>query len=152
MEYNILLQDAFNCNITVKEIDLKTKDGLCYGNRIAVSKKLRTDKEKCCVLAEELGHFYKTVGDITDQSKIENLKQECTARRWAYEKLVGIIDIINAFNIGIRNRYEMAEYLNVTERFLEESIKHYKQKYGVYYEIDNYILYFEPNLVVLKMF
>jgi hypothetical protein len=45
----------------------------------------------------------------------------------------------------------MAEQLNVTEEFLEASIAHYKEKYGLYYEIDHYIIYFDP-LGVLEMF
>ncbi|AVP54490.1 hypothetical protein OR62_05375 [Clostridium tetani] len=152
MSYDTLLDEAFNNDIMVKEIDLKTKDGLCYGNRIAINKKLTTNREKSCILAEELGHFYTTVGDITDQSKIVNLKQEVRARRWSYEKLIGIIDLVNAYNNGARDKYTLADYLNVTEEFLEEAINYYKTKYGLYYEIDNYLIYFEPTLGVMKIF
>ncbi|BDR86085.1 ImmA/IrrE family metallo-endopeptidase [Clostridium tetani] len=152
MSYDTLLDEAFNNDIMVKEIDLKTKDGLCYGNRIAINKNLTTNKEKRCILAEELGHFYTTVGDITDQSNIVNLKQEVRARRWSYEKLIGIIDLVNAYNNGARDKYTLADYLNVTEEFLEEAINYYKTKYGLYYEIDNYLIYFEPTLGVMKIF
>ena len=48
-------------------------------------------------------------------------------------------------------RAELAEFLNVTEDFLEESIQHYREKYGLYCEIDHYIVYFDP-LGVLEMF
>ncbi|RXI55258.1 hypothetical protein DP122_04955 [Clostridium tetani] len=152
MSYDTLLDEAFNNDIMVKEIDLKTKDGLCYGNRIAINKNLTTNREKRCILAEELGHFYTTVGDITDQSNIVNLKQEVRARRWSYEKLIGIIDLVNAYNNGARDKYTLADYLNVTEEFLEEAINYYKTKYGLYYEIDNYLIYFEPTLGVMKIF
>ncbi len=144
MNYNSLLEEAVSLNITVKEIDLTGTDGLIYDNRIAISKRLDTDAERCCVLAEELGHYYKTVGDITDQTKVENRKQEKIARNWGYEKLVGIVDLINAYNLGIRNKHDLAEHLNVTEQYLEESIQHCKEKYGLYYEIDNYVVYFDP--------
>lgn len=33
---------------------------------------------------------------------------------------------------GCTNRYETAEYLEVTEEFLEECISCYREKYGVY--------------------
>lgn len=46
----------------------------------------------------------------------------------------------------------MAEHLEVTEDFLESSIQHYKEKYGVLFEIDNYIVFFEPNFGVMKKF
>jgi hypothetical protein len=80
-----------------------------------------TEKQKHIVLAEEIGHHFKTTGDITDQSKIENRKQEKLARRWAYEETVGIIKIIEAHNKGIRNKHELAEYLDVTEKRLDDN-------------------------------
>ncbi|WP_442638227.1 hypothetical protein, partial [Rosenbergiella nectarea] len=75
-----------------------------------------------CILAEELGHYHLTVGNITNQSKIENRKQECIARRWGNRKLVRVLDIIHAYESGTRNRYEMAEFIGVTESFLDECI------------------------------
>jgi hypothetical protein len=45
----------------------------------------------------------------------------------------------------------MAEYLDITEEFLIEAIKCYRGKYGVFATIDSYIIYFEPNLAVMKM-
>jgi hypothetical protein len=125
--------------------------GLYADSTIAIDTKIETEAERCCVLAEEIGHHYTSLGNITNLEDIRNLKQEKKARNWAYEKLVGITGIINAFNAGTRNNFELAEYLGVTEEFLEETIKHYKEKHGLYYELDNYIVYFEP-LGVLKMF
>ena len=151
MTYDELLKEADNLNIKVKELDLRTHDGYCHGNRIAIDRKLKTNKEKACILAEELGHYHTTYGDITDQNKIENVKQEIIARRWGYEKLVGIVDIINAHRNGIRNRHELAEFLDVTEEFLCETIEYYKCKYGLYYQIDNYLIYFNP-LGVMEIF
>lgn len=45
----------------------------------------------------------------------------------------------------------MAEYLEVTEEFLKDALKRYHQKYGVCTTVDNYIIYFEPALGVVKM-
>ena len=39
--------------------------GLCRGSFIAINKNLNTTQKKC-VLAEELGHFYTTTGNIID--------------------------------------------------------------------------------------
>lgn len=152
MNYDSLLEEAFEYGIKIKEINLKTSDGMCCGNRIAINKRLKTDREKYCVLAEELGHYHLTIGDISDQKKITNRKQEKIARNWAYKKLVGITELINAFNKGVKHRYELAEYLNVTEEFLDEAIQYYREKYGLCYEIDNYLVYFEPRLGILKIF
>jgi len=124
-------------------------DGLCVGNKIFIRSNL-TNTEKGCILAEELGHYHTTTGNILDQSKVDNRKQERRAIVWGYERLVGIIDLVNAYKDGVRNRYELAEYLGVIEEFIEDALNYYKEKYGLYYNIDNYIVYFEP-LVVMQI-
>lgn len=151
MSYNKLLIEADKQNIIVKEINFKEHDGLCVGNVILIKESL-SEKEKKCVLAEELGHFHKTVGNITDQTNMDNRKQELIARKWGYEKLVGLVDLINAYNSGIKNRFELAEFLDVTDDFLNDSIEYYKSKYGTHYEINNYTIYFEPSFGILKLF
>ncbi|MCT8978270.1 ImmA/IrrE family metallo-endopeptidase [Clostridium sp. CX1] len=153
MHYDNLLVEAEKIGLKVKEKPLNYGfKGLYKNNKIIIDKKVVSDAEKRCILAEEIGHHFKTFGNILDQSDVSNVKKEKIARNWAYEKLVGIVSLINAFNLGIRNRYELAEHLNVTEEFLEEAILHYKEKYGMYCEIDTYLVYFEPSLMVLKMF
>ena len=150
--YEELVNEAQENGVEVIEMSFKGNlKGLYSQNTIAIDSKLKTSKEKNCVLAEELGHHNTSFGDILNTKDVRNIKQEKIARNWGYEKLVGIIDIINAFNAHSTNRCEMAEYLNVTEDFLEESIQHYREKYGLYCEIDHYIIYFEP-LGVLEMF
>ncbi|UZQ49078.1 ImmA/IrrE family metallo-endopeptidase [Clostridium kluyveri] len=152
MGYEDLLKEAENLSLVIKEKKLKLGDGLCYGNRIAISKDLETLREKNGVLAEELGHYYTSHGNILDQSNMNNRKQEKRARNWAYEKLAGIISIVNAFEKGIRSRHDLAEHLNITENFLEEAIQHYREKYGLYCEIDTYVIYFEPSFGIFKKF
>lgn len=152
MDYESLLKEAEDLNIVIKEKKLQLREGLCCNNRIAINSDIKNLREKNCVLAEELGHYHTSSGNILNLTDIRNTKQEKRARNWAYEKLVGIIPIIKAFEKNIRSKHELAEYLNVTEQFIDEAINHYREKYGVYTEIDNYIVYFEPNLMVLKMF
>ncbi|MBU3171386.1 ImmA/IrrE family metallo-endopeptidase [Clostridium estertheticum] len=151
-EYENLLIKSDELGIEVKEIDFGDCDECGYycNSKILINSNL-TENQKHTVLAEELGHHFYTYGDITNQLKIENKKQEKIARNWGYEKLVGIIDIINTYKQGTKNRHDMAEQLNVTEEFLEASIHHYKEKYGLCYKIDHYIIYFDP-LGVLEMF
>lgn len=152
-KYENLIEVATKQGAIVIEIDLGTNKscGKCIDNILIVNKRLN-ETEKYCVLAEELGHYNKTVGNITDQSKVANIKQESIARQWGYKNLVRVLDIINAFDHGAKDKFEIAEYLNVTEEFLEEALNYYKRKYGVRCEIDNYMLCFEPRLGVFKMF
>ncbi|MGL4107226.1 ImmA/IrrE family metallo-endopeptidase [Clostridium sp. LP20] len=150
-KYELLLAEADSINVCVVEKSFKSKaKGLCKGNKIGISSKLDTNKEKACVLAEELGHYHKTVGNILDQSYINNRKQELIARGWGYEKLIDLADVIRAHKVGINDRYELAEYLNVTDEFLQDSINYYKCKLGLFHKIDNYILCFEPLWIIEK--
>ena len=74
------------------------------------------------------------------------------ARLWGYNRLIGLRGIIHAFEHHCQNRYEMAEYLDVTEDYLEEALACYRSKYGVYTVVDNYAIYFIPNIAVARRF
>lgn len=153
MTYDKLLIEAENNGVVVKEKPLQYGfKGLYKNTKIIIDKNMERTDEKNCILAEELGHHYTTSGNIIDLTDVRNAKQEKKARNWAYEKLVGIVSLINAFEKGIRTKNELAEHLNVTEEFLEEAIQHYREKYGICYSVDHYTVYFEPNLSILKMF
>ena len=117
--------------------------GLYCDYVVALNQNL-SDTEKACTLAEELGHHYTTSGNILDLSQAENRKQERRARIWAYNKQIGLKGLINAYEHGCKNRHEIAEYLEVTESFLEEAVNCYQEKYGLFTKIDNYIIYFNP--------
>ncbi|MCM1191979.1 MAG: ImmA/IrrE family metallo-endopeptidase [Butyrivibrio sp.] len=148
--YEQLLAEADNNNLIAKEKDLPISKGRIKGNRIAISKAL-TEQAKKCVMAEELGHYYTGVGDILDQSSVSNRKQELRGRLWAYNRLIGLRGIISAHESGCRNITDIADYLDVTESFLREALICYKQKYGLYVKLDNYIIYFEPGIGVCEM-
>ncbi|RHQ03311.1 hypothetical protein [Blautia wexlerae] len=148
MNYEQLLTAADQEGLLVKEQPLTGHDGLIRGRRIAIRKDIETQAEKSCVLAEEIGHYRTSSGNILDQSKVENRKQEYRARLYGYNLKIGLIGLIRAYEARCRNRYEMAEYLDVTEEYLEEAIDCYKTKYGLYASVDNYIIYFEPFAVI----
>lgn len=150
LTYEELLIEHDSLNIL--ELDLSEVSGLkglYYNGSVAIEQKL-TSVEKTCVLAEELGHHYTSVGNILDMDISANRKQEHQARLHGYNRLIGLTGIINAFNAGCQNKYEIAEYLDITDEYLEECISCYRDKYGVYKIVDNYIIYFIPNLAVFK--
>lgn len=148
--YEILLSEASENGLIVKEKPLKYNNGRIKGSRVAIRQDLSTSVEKACVLAEELGHHYTTYGNILDQSNTSNRKQELRARAWAYNKQIGLLGLIRAYEHGCRNRFEIAEFLEVTEEVLEECLIFYRNKYGVCANVDNYVVYFIPNLVIMK--
>lgn len=125
--------------------------GLYCDGVIGINKGIKTRVEESCILAEELGHHYTTVGDIIDQKIDGNVKKENKARLWAANKKIGLTGIVAAYKYGCRNLFEMAEYLETTEEFLKEALDMYHSKYGLYTTVDNYIIYFEPSLTVADM-
>ena len=149
MKYNALLNEANAEGISIKERPFKTYDGRIKGKDIYLRKDMNT-AEKSCVLAEELGHYYTTVGDILDMNVFENRKQERQARLWGYNRVIGLFWLIRAYELGCKDKYEIAEYLDVTEEYLEDCIDCYRDKYGEYKIVDNYTIYFIPNLMIFK--
>ena len=148
MTYEELLILSDSENLVVKEKNIPGYGGRIYKNRIAINRTLPTQIEKSCVLAEELGHHYTTVGNILDQTDINNRKQEYRARLYGYNLKIGLTGLIRAYEAGCRNLYEMAEYLDATEEYLKEAIDCYKAKYGLCASVDNYIIYFQPFAVM----
>ena len=56
--YEILLDEARNIGLVVKEKPLQSGDGRIKGNKIAIRHDIKTSRQKANVLAEELGHYY----------------------------------------------------------------------------------------------
>ncbi|MFT4415288.1 ImmA/IrrE family metallo-endopeptidase [Fredinandcohnia humi] len=150
--YEQLLIEADELEIETTEKPLpKRLKGLYGDNVIWINRNVRSYIERACALAEEIGHHHTSFGDILDQTSLINIKQELAARRWAYKRLVPLSKIVQAQKAGIRNKYEMAEFLGVTEDFLEKALARYKEIYGPFATFENYTIFFEP-LGVLEMF
>ncbi|MGL6186042.1 MAG: ImmA/IrrE family metallo-endopeptidase [Clostridium chrysemydis] len=149
-DYEQLLETAHIQGINVYELDLGVDlpCGKCIDNCIVINKRI-SDKEKYCVLSEEIGHFKFTVGNITNLNDIRNIKQENTARSFSYQTLVGINKLIDAYKLRIGNQ-DLADYLGITNQFLIEALSYYEHKYGNWYAIDNYIIRFNPLGIVEK--
>jgi len=149
LKYEALLIEADCNNIITKEKPLRIYDGRIKGDKILIRSGM-TENKRSCVLAEELGHYYTTVGNILDQTNTDNRKQELHARLWAYNKLIGLSGIVRAYEHGCTSLSEMANYLEVTEEFLLEALQTYKRKYGTSVEYENYKISFVPNLKVCQ--
>lgn len=148
-----LEQEAFEDRVKVHDYYLgeKTLKGIYIDGNIAINTSVNDNVEKACVLAEELGHHHTSVGNILDMNDVRNRKQERQARFWAYNKLIGLRGIIDAYEAGCQNGYEISEYLEVTEEYLADCIEAYRDKYGVGIAVDNFYVMFIPHLTVGKI-
>lgn len=138
--------DVIKCNFKSPKIK-----GLYCNGTIGISNNIQTSAERSCIIAEELGHHHTTVGNIVDMSDIRNRKQERQARLYGYNLLIGLRGLIKAYENGCRDRHETAEYLDVTEEYLQECINSYRDKYGVGVAIGRYYIMFIPHLAVGKI-
>lgn len=84
--------------------------GLYYEGAIYTKENMSVYK-KHETLAEEIAHHKITYGNILDQSKILNRKFENYARRKAYESVISIQGIIDAYENGVHNLHEMSLFL-----------------------------------------
>jgi hypothetical protein len=151
--FECLEDEACKNGIEVIPREFKSKNikGLYCDGTVGINKAINTFTEKACVLAEELGHHHTSMGDILDMSDSGNRKQERQARLWGYNKLIGLRGIIRAYEAGCQNCHEIAEFLDVTEEFLQDCIETYRDKYGLGAEIDGYYVMFIPHLTVWKL-
>lgn len=151
--YERLQDEACGDGIEVVDYPFENEriKGLYCDGIIAIRNNIDTTTEKACVLAEELGHHHTSVGNILDLEDISNRKQERQARLWAYNKQIGLRGLIDAYEHGCQSRYEIAEYLEVTDEFLADCIECYRQKYGIGTTVDNYYIMFIPNLTIGKI-
>ncbi|MNW27532.1 hypothetical protein D3C74_43280 [compost metagenome] len=112
---------------------------------ILINKTVSTIVDRRCILAEELGHYYTSAGNILDQQDICNRKQELRARQWAYQCMIPLDRIVEAHHDRISGRYDLAEYLGVTEEFLQAAIDRYTEKHGLSVRADDrHVILFDP--------
>jgi len=146
---NLLMRAGQHEVYTYEKIMPHKIKGLYKDNFICINKLIPTSIEKACILAEELGHYHTSSGNILDQSTLINRKQELQARQWAYHCMLPLDKIVQAFKDRVSGRYELAEYLEVTEEFLQAAINRYTEKYGLLVKVDEkYTIHFEPLRVM----
>lgn len=144
MSYQELIEQLSELGIEVKEKPLQGSDGRIYGCYISIREDIESRYEKSCVLSEELGHLFTTVGDITRLSNLDAAKQERRARKWAYEFQLPLSRLHEAQEAGCNTFKETAAFLEVSERFLSEALEYYELTYGPCSTVGDYKISFNP--------
>ena len=121
--YEELIAEYEN-ELNIEEHSMINK-GLYCDNIVWINRKMST-AEKLSIVAEEIGHYKTSSGNILDQDSIANIKQELQARRWAYEKVLPLDLVMQAITNGLTEVYDLAEHFDVTEIFMRECLKHYR--------------------------
>ena len=128
MELNNLYSLAERENIDVYEYKFNNNIKGTYIDNlkcIGLEKSL-TDNERKCTLAEELGHYYTNSTyplSCTDKELID--KAEYRAKKWSVKALVTVYDLQKVKLLGLKYKWEIAEFLNVTEDVVERAFNLY---------------------------
>lgn len=141
---------ADNVGITVLEHNFigNTKGIYCDG--VVVLNKNCSTIEKCCTLAEELGHHHTASANIIELDTLDKKKQEILGHRWGIEKLLPLSYIVDAVIDGYSNLAELAEHLEVTPEYLQEAIVYYGQKHGSGMEYRGHLIYFNDESMIVS--
>lgn len=132
MELNKLYDLANKENIKIYDYNISEVFGMFINieniNAITLNKNLTPYQEKS-TLAEELGHYYYDATypvTCTDLQLIS--KQEYRAKKWAYNVLIPVEDLLSAFKRGIDNIDTLSDYFEVPRRFMSDCIEYYKER------------------------
>lgn len=85
--------------------------------------KTLNDTERKCTIAEELGHYYCNATypiSCSDETLID--KAEYRAKKWAVKALISPSDLKKAKLLGLKYKWELAEFFGVTECIAEKAV------------------------------
>lgn len=93
--------------------------------------KLCGSADEAVKLAHELGHcetgsFYNQYAPFDERAR-----HELRADRWAIHKLLPYEVLLDAFEKGYHETWELAEYLDLTEEFIWKAIEYYTGPAGL---------------------
>lgn len=130
MELNHLYTVAENENIPIYNRTLKDCEGMyCSDNKVKAIvldySQLDNAVDEKCVLAEELGHYYTNSTyplSCTDKELVD--KAEYRAKKWAVKALVSASDLEKVKHQGLKYKWEIAEFLGVSEWIAEKALEY----------------------------
>ncbi|MDZ5712279.1 ImmA/IrrE family metallo-endopeptidase [Jeotgalibacillus haloalkalitolerans] len=121
--------------------------GIIVDNFITINKN-RSLYEKHFILAEEIGHYLTTAGDITKLNSVPKVKAEVVARRWGYEKIISLDDLVSCFEKNHLTAEDVAHDFEIELDALKIILDHYFDKYGPSVKHKGYIINFDPFIAI----
>lgn len=117
-----------NCPESLISLSVKLPSGLRI---ISVCNSEKTSFTKLECLAHEMGHcitdsFYAGYSPLELRSK-----HETKANEWAVNEIIPFSALCKAVKCGNRELWQLAEYFNVSHRFVEGAIRIHEQKGNV---------------------
>ena len=97
----------------------------CYTCIFIDYSKIHSYVEEKCILAEELGHYYYDGYYSINSSQQFIDKQEYKAKKWKALHLCSPQSILNCFQKGIYNLYDIAEELRIEPNIVAFAYEYY---------------------------
>lgn len=127
METNSLYSLAERENIEVVDYSFdRTINGIYIDNLKCIGlEKSLNDTERKCTIAEELGHYYcNATYPLSCRNEALIDKAEYRAKKWAVKALVSPSDLEKVKLLGLKYKWEIAEFLGVTEWVAEKALEY----------------------------
>lgn len=138
-----LQEIAFNNHINIHNTHFSDNKKACclhykeYKSIGIDNKKINSTAEKKEILAEEVGHYQ--TGSLYMLESTQNhtiyknniIKCEGMAKKWQIKKLLPFDKLEEAVNNGLTEIFELAEYFNLSNTFIEKAIKYYTENKGL---------------------
>lgn len=137
-------------NIIISKEMPKSLGGLTFIRDIYINHN-RSDREKYEILQEELAHYDYTVGDISSYSSEADRKQEALARSKAMERSVTLKGLIHCYFNHVWSLEEVADYFGVTEKYVQQAIQNYRNKYGLFFRYNGYYFDLQNAINISKV-
>ncbi|MEE0947026.1 MAG: ImmA/IrrE family metallo-endopeptidase [Acutalibacteraceae bacterium] len=133
MELNELYKIAEEKNVRVMDFSLPENKSVCIelddGCFVGVDPAVfSSQREEKVVIAHELGHIQTGSFYAVGSDSASRCKQEAKAEKWTINKLVPLDELKKAIEKGYCDVQSLAEYFEVTEKFMYEVILHYRKK------------------------
>lgn len=131
MELNKLYDIVVKENISIDDFKMKNKAIILRVNKdyyIGLNySKIKSITEEKELLAEELGHYYCNAFYNNSSSTSTIAQKEYRANKWKCTVLVSVNDFKDAFKKGLKNIYEIADYLCLSEDTVAFAYNYYKE-------------------------
>lgn len=133
--YEELEQLAASCSIKIHLGILREDDALdgYYialrdGSCLILINRHRPLAQRTAALAEELGHHFKSIGDLRDLRDIAAAKSERLAHDWSIESLLPMPALESQLQQGNGTVWELAEACDLPAEFIREAAAYHSRK------------------------
>ena len=125
-----MYDDLEALNVDVVDVKLKNNFAIAFFDNFLIidRSKCKTAAQERTVLAHEAGHYMS--GAFYRAYSPFEVKEQAEHRAFAasVEKYLPVNEILNCYKMGMTENWEIAEYFNLEEEFVEKAVIVYKTK------------------------